>query len=162
MKCQEPCGIQVARTESLLFRLLKAVFIPMTIRYFLFLVNSRIFRSWVIGEPLIVESCNAHAAANSISRFEIVLSSVLPFVKSEKQLLPFQYLYWKAWSTWNLRITSIRNLLYSMIRPRKFPKNIFGFTFYILTLKTPPPKSLIPTSLNNRVPKITLLSTFLA
>lgn len=72
----EPCGIQVARTESLLFRLLKAVFIPTTIKYLLFPDNSMSFNS-SIGEPLKTDSCAALAAANSISKVEIVLSSVL-------------------------------------------------------------------------------------
>jgi hypothetical protein len=47
----EPCGIHVARTESLLFLLLKAVLIPMTIRYFLFPDDSFFFGSCDKGEP---------------------------------------------------------------------------------------------------------------
>lgn len=73
----EPCGIQVARTESLRFRLLKAVLTPRTIKYFLFPIDSVTFRSSDIGEPLSMDSCAAFAAANSISKFEMVLSSVL-------------------------------------------------------------------------------------
>jgi hypothetical protein len=52
----EPCGIHVARTESLLFLLLKAVLIPTTIRYFLFLDDSFFFRSCDKGAPLLIDS----------------------------------------------------------------------------------------------------------
>lgn len=78
---QEPCGIHVARTESLLFRLLKAVLIPTTIKYLLFPDDSVSFNSSDRGEPLRIDSCVALAAANSISKFEIVLSSVLHSVQ---------------------------------------------------------------------------------
>ena len=73
----QPCGIHVARTESLLLRLLNAVFIPTTIRYLLFPDDSVFFESSDKGEPLRMDSCAALAAANSISKFEIVLSNVL-------------------------------------------------------------------------------------
>lgn len=74
--CQ-PWGIHVARTESLRFRLLKAVFIPITIRYFCLPIGPLNFESSDWGDPLSTDSCTALAAANSISRFEMVLSNVL-------------------------------------------------------------------------------------
>ena len=74
---QQPCGIHVARIESLLFLLLKAVLIPITIRYFLFLDDSALLTSVDNGEPLSKDSCAVLAAANSISKLEIVLSNVL-------------------------------------------------------------------------------------
>lgn len=116
IKAKKPFGIQVVRTESLLFRLLKAVFIPMTMRYFLFLVNSGIFTSSVMGEPLSIESCKDLAAASSISKFEIVLSSVLYFY--------FQILEKKEnkeSNSSNLQVKSMRNILYSMMCFRNFP-----------------------------------------
>lgn len=51
-----PCGIHVARTESLRFLLLNAVFIPTTIKYFLFLVESPFPLSPEIGAPLRMDS----------------------------------------------------------------------------------------------------------
>lgn len=56
MQLYQPCGIQVARTESLLFRLLKAVLMPITIKYFLFLAGSLILKSSDTGEPVSIES----------------------------------------------------------------------------------------------------------
>jgi len=44
---------------------------PMTMKYFRFPVDSD------IGAPLSMDSCDAFADASSISRFDIVLSSVL-------------------------------------------------------------------------------------
>lgn len=72
-----PCGIQVARTESLLFLLLKAVLIPMTIRYLLLLDNSLILISSDTGALFLRDSWTALAEANSVSKFEIVLSRFL-------------------------------------------------------------------------------------
>lgn len=72
-----PWGIHVARTESRLFLLLKAVLIPTTIKYLLFPDDWVFFRSSDEGEPLCIDSWAALAAANSISKFEIVLSNVL-------------------------------------------------------------------------------------
>lgn len=79
-----PCGIQVARTESLRFRLLKAVLIPITIKYFLFFVDSATLWSSDMRESFNTDSWAALAAANSISRFEIVLSSVLHSIYGNK------------------------------------------------------------------------------
>lgn len=76
-RVSEPCGSQVARTESLLLRLLNAVFIPTTMKYFCLPFDSVSFRSSDKGEPLSIDSCVALAAANSISKFDIVLSSDL-------------------------------------------------------------------------------------
>lgn len=50
---------------------------PITIKYFLLFVDSLILKSSDTGVPLSIESCTALAAANSISKFEIVLSSDL-------------------------------------------------------------------------------------
>jgi hypothetical protein len=62
----------VARTESRRFRLLNAVLMPMTMKYFRFpVVDSG------DGAPLRIESCVAFAEASSISKFDIVLSNVL-------------------------------------------------------------------------------------
>ena len=87
-KCGQPIhipwGIQVARTESLRLRLLKAVLTPTTIKYFLFLLDPEILRSSDMGEPLSIDTCAALAAANSISKFEIVLSKVLHYECSHK------------------------------------------------------------------------------
>jgi hypothetical protein len=58
-------------------RLLKAVLIPTTIKYLLFPDDPVLFKSSDKGEPLSMDSCAALAAANSISKFEIVLSNVL-------------------------------------------------------------------------------------
>lgn len=80
----QPCGIHVVRTESLLLRLLKAVLIPTTIRYLLFPDDSAFFNSSDNGEPLRMDSCAALAAANSISKFEIVLSNVLHLTNYDK------------------------------------------------------------------------------
>lgn len=74
---QKPWGIQVERTESLRLRLLKAVFTPTTMKYFRLPLDPVSFMSSDIGEPFSIDSCVALAAANSISRFDIVLSSVL-------------------------------------------------------------------------------------
>lgn len=80
----KPCSIHVARSESLLLRLLKAVLMPTTIKYFLFLADSGIFKSWDKGELLSTESWRVLAAANFISKSEIVLSRVLHFVYGRK------------------------------------------------------------------------------
>lgn len=64
-----PFGIQVSRTESLRFRLLKAVLIPITIKYFLF--------EFPDGVSFDKDWCSALAAANFISKIDISLSSVL-------------------------------------------------------------------------------------
>lgn len=59
-----PCGIQVARIESLLFRLLKAVLIPITIKYFLFEVVWTVFKFPNTGESWCTDdSCISLAAA---------------------------------------------------------------------------------------------------
>lgn len=59
-----PCGIQVARIESLLFRLLKAVLIPITIKYFLFEVDWTVFKFPNTGESWCTDdSCISVAAA---------------------------------------------------------------------------------------------------
>jgi hypothetical protein len=52
----EPCGNQVARTESLLFLLLNAVLIPTTIRYFLLPDDSVVLISSETGAPLRTDS----------------------------------------------------------------------------------------------------------
>lgn len=72
-----PRGTHVERTESLLFLLLNAVFIPITIRYFRFLKESPFSAVSDTGDPARIASCAAFAAANSISKLEIVLSNVL-------------------------------------------------------------------------------------
>uniref|UniRef100_A0A2P2KAB5 Putative beta-1 3-galactosyltransferase 2 isoform X3 n=1 Tax=Rhizophora mucronata TaxID=61149 RepID=A0A2P2KAB5_RHIMU len=51
-----PWGIHVARTESLLFRLLKAVLIPITIKYLLLLEDSAFLKSSDKGEPPSIDS----------------------------------------------------------------------------------------------------------
>lgn len=80
MAGNKPCGIHVARTESLRFRLLKAVLIPITIKYLLFRDDPVFtFSESDTGDPFVMVSCTALAAANSISKFEIVLSKVLQF-----------------------------------------------------------------------------------
>lgn len=78
----EPEGIQVVRTESLLLRLLKAVLIPTTIKYRLFPGNCLFSTSFDIGAPFIKDSCADLAAANSISKLEMVLSNVLKLNKN--------------------------------------------------------------------------------
>lgn len=75
----QPCGIQVSLTESLLFLLLKAVFMPTTIRYFRLPLAPAAGKFCEVGEPLNKDSCVALAPANSISKLEIVLPSVLHF-----------------------------------------------------------------------------------
>uniref|UniRef100_A0A0A9PQR7 Uncharacterized protein n=1 Tax=Arundo donax TaxID=35708 RepID=A0A0A9PQR7_ARUDO len=62
--------------ESLLLRLLKAVLIPITMRYFLLPVDSEALYSSETGEPLRKESCRVLAAESSVSKFAIVLSKV--------------------------------------------------------------------------------------
>lgn len=49
----------------------------MTIRYFRLVVDSTIFRLSAKGDPFIIDSCAALAAANSASSFEIVFSNDL-------------------------------------------------------------------------------------
>jgi hypothetical protein len=69
----------VLRIESRLLRLLKAVFIPITMKYFdrsLDSANLK-FKSSDKGAPLRRDSCAAFAAANSISKCDIVLSMSL-------------------------------------------------------------------------------------
>ena len=63
--------------ESLLLRLLKAVLMPITIRYFLFPIDSETLNSSETGEPLSKDSCRVLAAESSVSKLAIVLSSVL-------------------------------------------------------------------------------------
>ena len=63
--------------ESLLLRLLKAVLMPMTIRYFLLPIDSETLKSSETGEPLSNDSCRVLAADSSVSKVAIVLSSVL-------------------------------------------------------------------------------------
>ena len=63
--------------ESLLLRLLKAVLIPMTIRYFLLPIDSETLNSSATGEPLSKDSCRDLAAESSVSKLAIVLSSDL-------------------------------------------------------------------------------------
>lgn len=80
------------RIESLLFRLLKAVLIPITIKYFGRPLESVKLNSSDMGEPLSIDSCAALAAAKSISRFEIVFSSVLytnicAFIRNQLEML---------------------------------------------------------------------------
>ena len=48
--------------ESLLLRLLKAVLMPITIRYFLFPIDSETLNSSATGEPLSKDSCRVLAA----------------------------------------------------------------------------------------------------
>jgi transcriptional regulator of nitric oxide reductase len=79
-----PCGIQVARTESLRLRLLKAVLIPMTIKYFLFILVSSFFKFSDMEKPSITDSCAALPSVNFISNFDIVLSSVLHIIYNNK------------------------------------------------------------------------------
>ena len=56
--------------------------IPTTIKYFLFLIDPGILTLSSMGEPLRMDSCAALAADNSISKFEMVLSSVLQFLST--------------------------------------------------------------------------------
>jgi hypothetical protein len=67
----------VYRMESLLLRLLKAVLIPITIRYFRLPIDSDILNSSATGEPLSKDSCRDLAAESSVSKLTIFLSSVL-------------------------------------------------------------------------------------
>lgn len=73
----KPWGIHVARIESLLFRLLKAVLIPTTIKNRLFPCGCFFHISSDTGAPFCKDSCTDLAAANSISKLEMVLSNVL-------------------------------------------------------------------------------------
>jgi hypothetical protein len=63
--------------ESLLLRLLNAVLIPITIRYFRLPIDSETLYSSATGEPFSRDSCSDLAAESSVSRLAIVLSSVL-------------------------------------------------------------------------------------
>lgn len=63
--------------ESLLLRLLKAVLMPMTMRYLRLPADSEALYSCETGEPLRNDSCSVLAAESSVSKFAIVLSSVL-------------------------------------------------------------------------------------
>lgn len=63
--------------ESLLLRLLKAVLIPITIRYLRLPIDSEILNSSETGEPFSRDSCSDLAAESSVSKLAIVLSSVL-------------------------------------------------------------------------------------
>lgn len=72
-----PCGIHVARTESLRFRLLKAVLIPITINTWRLIDVVSETGARDAGESPSVDSWAALAAASSTSRFDIFLSSVL-------------------------------------------------------------------------------------
>ena len=63
--------------ESLLLRLLNAVLIPITIRYFLLPIDSETLKSSATGEPLSKDSCRDLAAESSVSKLAIVLSSDL-------------------------------------------------------------------------------------
>lgn len=63
--------------ESLLFRLLNAVLMPITIRYFRLPIDSESLNSSATGEPLSKDSCRDLAAESSVSKLAIVLSSVL-------------------------------------------------------------------------------------
>ena len=65
------------RIESLLLRLLKAVLIPITIRYLRLPVDSEALYSSDTGDPLRKESCRVLAAESSVSKFAMVLSKVL-------------------------------------------------------------------------------------
>jgi hypothetical protein len=67
----------VLRIESLLLRLLKAVLMPITIRYFRGPVDSELLYSSETGEPLRNDSCRVLAAESSVSKFAIFLSNVL-------------------------------------------------------------------------------------
>lgn len=117
----EPWGIHVARTESLLFRLLKAVLIPTTIRNLLF-PDESVFESPDEGEPLRIDSCVALAAANSISKFEIVLSNVLiQHTTNNFQLV-----------TREIKITKIKSLYVSIT-----------YCIALWVLKTSPKMSLV-------------------
>lgn len=79
-----PWGIQVERTESLRLRLLKAVLIPMTIKYFLFKVDLTFFKSSDIIGSFIIVSRSALAATIFISKSEMALSRVLHSMYSNK------------------------------------------------------------------------------
>jgi hypothetical protein len=67
----------VLRIESLLLRLLKAVLMPITIRYFRRPLDSELLYSSETGEPLRNDSCRVLAAESSVSKFDIFLSNVL-------------------------------------------------------------------------------------
>lgn len=121
----KPCGIHVARTESLLFRLLNAVFIPITMKYFLFIVESFCAVVSGVGEPLSIESCAAFAAANSISRLEMVLSSVLRHTYNE----------WDHNLTKTSHQSIILNSLYIMLRLGNIMEDFLCHPFYTTLLK---------------------------
>ena len=74
---EKPCGIQVLRIESLLLRLLKAVLMPITMKYFRLPADSEALYSSETGEPLRNDSCRVLAAESSVSKFDMVLSKVL-------------------------------------------------------------------------------------
>lgn len=74
---KKPCGIQVLRMESLLLQLLKAVLMLMIMRYLCLPDDSKALYSCETGEPLRNDSCSVLAAGSSVSKFPIVLSSVL-------------------------------------------------------------------------------------
>jgi hypothetical protein len=77
--------------ESLLLRLLKAVLMPITMKYLRLPADSEALYSSETGEPFRNDSCSVLAAESSDSKFDIVLSKVLqqeePFeLLSQKQL----------------------------------------------------------------------------
>lgn len=122
----KPCGIQVSRTESLLFLLLKAVLIPITIKYFLFPDDSPFFFiSPDIGEPLTIDSCVALAAANSISKFDIVLSNVLHFFNVMSDASG------NAQTIYKVRFF----LLYGVMSLKYFTEYVLSCALYILLLQ---------------------------
>lgn len=73
--------------ESLLLRLLKAVLMPITMRYFLLPIDSETLKSSETGEPLSNDSCRVLAAESSVSKVAIVLSSVLQPKHLEMQVI---------------------------------------------------------------------------
>lgn len=115
-----PCGIHVARTESLRFLLLNAVLTPTTMKYFLLLVESLLFSD--VGAPLSIDSCAAFAAANSISNVEMVLSSVLllhtrKIIRNSRKRCLNQ---------------SVGNSLYSMLRVGNFLEDFLWHPFHTI------------------------------
>jgi hypothetical protein len=76
--------------ESLLLRLLKAVLMPITMKYLGLPADSEALYSSETGEPFRNDSCSVLAAESSDSKFDIVLSKDLqqvePFELSQKQL----------------------------------------------------------------------------
>lgn len=114
-----PLGIQVLRIESRLLRLLKAVFIPITMKYFDRPLDSVTlkFKSSDKGAPLSSDSCADLAAASSISKCDIVLSRSLGKIKKKKRKDEKQKSkFTKIWSVlcWYLNTLKfdLRNLLH--------------------------------------------------